>query len=59
MRQKCIGVHIVDFYCHAAKLAVELDGDGHRSAKGMERDRRRDACLAGMGWKWCVLQTKK
>ena len=48
-RQKCIGVHIVDFYCHKARLAVELDGDGHYSEAGMERDRKRDACLAGMG----------
>lgn len=48
-RQKCIGVHIVDFYCHKAKLAVELDGAGHFTEEGMERDRRRDACLAGMG----------
>ena len=28
-RQKTIGRWIVDFYCHAAKLAVELDGSQH------------------------------
>lgn len=28
-RQKTIGSYIVDFYCHRAKLAVELDGAQH------------------------------
>lgn len=28
-RQKTIGNFIVDFYCHAAKLAVEIDGSHH------------------------------
>ena len=28
-RQYKIGNYIVDFYCHKAKLVVELDGSGH------------------------------
>jgi very-short-patch-repair endonuclease len=28
-RQHPIGKFIVDFYCHEAKLAIELDGGGH------------------------------
>ena len=28
-RQKVIGNYIVDFYCHTAKLVVELDGSQH------------------------------
>jgi very-short-patch-repair endonuclease len=28
-RQKVIGSYIVDFYCHAAMLVVELDGSQH------------------------------
>ena len=28
-RQKTIGSYIVDFYCHQAKLVVELDGSQH------------------------------
>ena len=28
-RQKAIGNYIVDFYCHQAKLVVELDGSQH------------------------------
>jgi very-short-patch-repair endonuclease len=30
-RQPVIGGFIVDFYCHAAALAVELDGDVHET----------------------------
>jgi very-short-patch-repair endonuclease len=29
-RQETVGRRIVDFYCAEAKLAVELDGSGHR-----------------------------
>ncbi len=28
-RQQGVGPYIVDFYCPAAKLAVEVDGDSH------------------------------
>jgi len=28
-RQHRIGSYIADFYCHAAKLVVEVDGDSH------------------------------
>ena len=28
-KQRIIGSFIVDFYCHAAKLAIELDGMQH------------------------------
>ena len=48
-RQKAIGVHIVDFYCHRARLAVEVDGAGHFTAEGRVRDGRRDECLLEMG----------
>lgn len=48
-RQKIIGDYIVDFYCPAAKLVVELDGGQHYLEKGKERDGLRDKCLRGMG----------
>jgi very-short-patch-repair endonuclease len=40
-RQQVIGGFIVDFYCHAAGLAVELDGPVHENQADydMERDR--------------------
>ncbi len=28
-RQEPIGPYIVDFYCHIARLVIELDGDAH------------------------------
>lgn len=50
-RQKIIGKYSVDFYCHSAKLAIELDGGQHYSDEGMEKDRARDAYLASLGVK--------
>ncbi len=50
-RQKNIGNFIVDFYCPAAKLIVELDGGQHYSAEGRAKDETRDQCLAKVGLK--------
>ena len=38
LRQKVIGDFIVDFYCHQAKLAIELDGSQHYEEKGLITD---------------------
>ncbi|MBE6759792.1 MAG: endonuclease domain-containing protein [Ruminococcaceae bacterium] len=46
-RQKTIGGFIVDFYCHAARLVIELDGSHHFSEQGMAHDRDRTAVLEG------------
>lgn len=48
-RQHPIGPWIVDFYCVALRLAVEVDGAFHSEGDGPERDRQRDAWLAGQG----------
>ena len=48
-RQYIIGNYIVDFYCHAAKLAVELDGFQHYDAVLAEMDRGRTANLEAQG----------
>ena len=48
-RQYVIGNYIVDFYCHKAKLAVELDGSGHYEPAAAEKDRIRTAYLNGQG----------
>jgi very-short-patch-repair endonuclease len=48
-RQKTIGNFIVDFYCHKAKLAVEVDGSQHYTDEGLEYDRERTAILGGYG----------
>ena len=48
-RQKCIGDFIVDFYCHQAKLVVELDGSQHYEEAGQEKDMQRDAYFESLG----------
>ncbi|TGE21669.1 endonuclease domain-containing protein [Hymenobacter aquaticus] len=48
-RQHGIGAYIVDFYCPAEKLIVELDGAGHFTVTGEAHDVERTAYLAGLG----------
>ncbi len=50
-RQKNIGNYIVDFYCPAAKLIVEVDGGEHYSREGIWKDTVRDAYMVGLGLK--------
>jgi very-short-patch-repair endonuclease len=44
-RQQVIAGFIVDFYCHAARLAVEVDGAAHTGQEAY--DAERDQVLAG------------
>jgi very-short-patch-repair endonuclease len=48
-RQRPLLSFIVDFYCPAAKLVVELDGSQHFETGHQAKDRARDAALAGLG----------
>ncbi len=41
LRQKVIDNYIVDFYCHQARLIIELDGSQHYEEKGLLRDKIR------------------
>ena len=50
-RQYIIGNYIADFYCHKAKLVIELDGSQHYSPEEMERDRKRTEYLESLGLK--------
>jgi len=50
-RQKPLLTYIVDFYCPAAKLVVELDGSQHAEPEHREKDRSRDEALAELGLK--------
>ena len=43
LRQKVIDNYIVDFYCHSARLIVELDGSQHYEKKGLLKDKVRTA----------------
>ena len=40
-RQQVIDGLIVDFYCHAAGLVVEVDGEIHRARRAYDRERDR------------------
>ena len=44
-RQVAFGNYILDFYCAAAKLAIELDGSQHYEPEGKCYDEKRDAFL--------------
>ena len=44
-RQKTIGHFITDFYCHEAKLVIELDGAQHFTPEGMAYDEARTNVL--------------
>ena len=48
-RQVTFGHYILDFYCAAAKLAIELDGSQHYEEAGQRYDANRDAWLASNG----------
>lgn len=44
-RQHGAGAFILDFYCPAERLAIELDGQSHISSDAQEYDKERDAYL--------------
>ncbi len=48
-RQYVIGNYIVDFYCHQAKLVVELDGSQHCTPEEEIRDQKRTEYLQSQG----------
>ena len=48
-RQHPIGPYILDFYCAAARLAVEIDGMGHNVPERVHHDERRTAWLTDQG----------
>jgi very-short-patch-repair endonuclease len=45
-RQHPIGPYSLDFYCPAAKLGIEVDGESHGMGSNPARDAERDAWLA-------------
>lgn len=48
-RQHPFDCYILDFYCPAATLAIELDGGGHNYRAGQIRDRTRSELLGRQG----------
>jgi len=48
-RQKTINKYIVDFYCHKAKLVIELDGSQHYTSEREKYDTERTELLQTLG----------
>jgi adenine-specific DNA-methyltransferase len=48
-RQHPWGSYILDFYCAAIELAIELDGDSHAGAEGQNADADRHRDLESCG----------
>lgn len=50
-RQRPLGNYIVDFYCPAAKLIIEIDGSQHYEEKGLQADKIRDEYFLKFGFR--------
>ena len=48
-RQHPVGPYVLDFYCAAARLCIEVDGASHSMGDRPQRDERRDAWLLAQG----------
>ena len=48
-RQYVIGNYIADFYCHKAKMVIELDGSGHYEPETIQKDKIRTEYLESLG----------
>jgi very-short-patch-repair endonuclease len=48
-RQHPLGWYIADFYCPAARLVVEVDGESHSMGANPQHDARRDDWLRRQG----------
>ena len=48
-RQEIVSNYILDFFCHDAKIAVELDGSQHCDSQAMRYDALRTAHLQSLG----------
>jgi very-short-patch-repair endonuclease len=48
-RQYSVGPYVVDFYCPAAKLVVEIDGETHIGAGAEAQDAQRQRAIEALG----------
>jgi very-short-patch-repair endonuclease len=58
-RQHSIGNYIVDFFCPAENLAIELDGAHHFTGLGQETDQLRDEYLNALEIKVLRFENKE
>jgi very-short-patch-repair endonuclease len=50
-RQAPIGPYVVDFFCPAERLIIELDGGHHNDVSNAKRDRQRQRWLEKEGYR--------
>ncbi len=48
-RQFSVSPYVVDFYCPALKLAIEIDGDSHFQTGAQEKDKARQDFIESFG----------
>ena len=48
-KQRIIDNFVVDFYCHSARLVIELDGSQHYTSQGKAHDEARTEILEKYG----------
>ena len=48
-RQEIVSNYILDFFCHEAKLAIELDGSQHCDPQAQQYDAQRTSHLQNLG----------
>ena len=49
-RQHPIGLYIADFYCHKAKLVIEVDGSSHSVDEVKKNDKEKESYLIHNGY---------
>jgi very-short-patch-repair endonuclease len=57
-RQHPIGPYVIDFYCPAAKLIIEVDGVVHDMGNRPVRDEARDRWLEERGFRICRIPAR-
>ncbi len=50
-RQHPIGPYVADFYCHKARLVIEVDGKDHNQTERKQNDEVRDIEMKELGLK--------
>ena len=58
-RQHGIGPYVVDFFCPAERLIIELDGEGHNSPQNREYDAQRQEYLHKLGFSVLRFENKQ
>lgn len=58
-RQHPAGAYVLDFYCDAVRLTVEVDGESHARGDRPQRDAVRDAWLGERGIRTLRISAKQ